>query len=118
MLNLNARSINANYARLQAELVVNPFSIMCFTESWFKDKHRSWDFGFPGFILHRVDRAWIDPELEFDEFGEPKTGGGVCVYMKSANEKNKSTNIIHHSKSERIKLIRPLQEGNSDTHAV
>ena len=52
------------------------------TESWFKDTQNSSSYGFPGFILHRVDRAWVDDELEYDEDGNPKTGGGVCTYIR------------------------------------
>ena len=79
---MNARSINANYPRLQIELNINPFDVMSFTESWFKSTQISLSYGFPGFVVHRVDREWVDDELEYDEDGNPKTGGGfVPTYV-------------------------------------
>ena len=83
VMHLNVRSLKANYPRLLVELRNTKLDIMCFTESWLRDKHNSQDVMFDGYTLHRVDRAWIDPRVGIDEDGEPKTGGGVCVYVKS-----------------------------------
>ena len=78
---LNTRSLKSKYPRLQAELVGAKFDVMCYVESWLTDNIYSDDVKFDGYELHRVDRTWIDPDNVLGEDGEPKTGGGVCVYV-------------------------------------
>ena len=82
VLYLNVRSLKSKYPWLQTELFGAKFDIMCFVESWLTDDHYSGDVKFEGYVLHRNDRTWVDPDNELGDDGDPRLGVEcVCVCM-------------------------------------
>ena len=85
LMHLNTRSLKSKYPRLLIELKDTTLDVMCFTETWLREELHSDSVKFNGYTLHRQDRTWVDPDLinELDENNEPKTGGGVGIYVKN-----------------------------------
>ena len=72
---LNIRSIYHKSAFLLSFIIENNISIMCITETWLTDNHRTAELFLSGFKVHRLDRG-------------KKIGGGVATIVSNQYDSN------------------------------
>ena len=109
-LHANVRSIRNKIDEIQLRFSNSNVKILTVSESWLKEGDDQKLYNIPGFKLLRLDRTW-KARLNDDQ---PKTGGGLCMYVREDTEYSEYdlNHLNKSSKNIEIQCV-TLQETNA-----